>query len=235
MQIIKLIYDNEVSHSWATNLRKKRLSLFKSLIELIPSESNSSSLKILDVGGTQVFWEQVFWETVGLLKQTLKIAEITLLNVKPVSVTHSNFNSVAGDARNMKMFKNNQFDIVFSNSVIEHVGDYNVQRQMANEIRRVGKRYFVQTPYLYFPVEPHFVFPFFQFLPTAIKVGLVTNFALGFYPKITEQQTALEAVNSIKLLNKKEFITLFPNAKLYEEKIFGLTKSLIVYDGWENS
>lgn len=55
----------------------------------------------------------------------------------------------------MKQFQDNEFDAVFSNSVIEHVGDYEAQRQMANEIMRVGKRYFVQTPNFYFPIEPH--------------------------------------------------------------------------------
>ncbi len=156
------------------------------------------------------------------------------MNVRKVPVSRPNFNSIVGDARDLKEFKENQFDVVFSNSVIEHVGDYNDQLQMANEIRRVGKRYFVQTPNLYFPIEPHFVFPFFQFLPVEVKLWLITHFDLGFYQKITNKQTALDAVTSIKLLNKKEFISLFPNAKIFEEKFFGLTKSFIVYDGWDN-
>lgn len=105
---------------------------------------------------------------------------------------------------------------------------------MANEIKRVGKRYFVQTPNLYFPIEPHFVFPFFQFLPVEVRVWLISHFDLGFYEKITDKQTAIEAVTSITLLNKKKFISLFPEANLFEEKIFGITKSFIVYDGWNS-
>lgn len=224
MKIFKLVYDNEQSNSWAINIRKKRLALFNSLIESIPSPVN-----ILDVGGTQTFWD-----TSGFFDEKMNLIKITLMNVRKVPVSRPNFNSIVGDARDLKEFKENQFDVVFSNSVIEHVGDYNDQLQMANEIRRVGKRYFVQTPNLYFPIEPHFVFPFFQFLPVEVKLWLITHFDLGFYQKITNKKTALDAVTSIKLLNKKEFISLFPNAKIFEEKFFGLTKSFIVYDGWDN-
>jgi ubiquinone/menaquinone biosynthesis C-methylase UbiE len=221
-EILKSIYDNERSNSWATNLRKKRLSLFKHLIESIPG-----SLTILDVGGTEIFWD-----TVGFLEQRSDSLEITIMNVKKVPVTRPNLNSIVGDARNMKNFQDNQFDVVFSNSVIEHLGAYKAQLEMANEIKRVGKRYFVQTPNLYFPVEPHFVFPFFQFLPLEVKVLLMTNFSLGWYEKFIDKKVAIEEANSIKLLNKKQFSNLFPNANLFEEKIFGLTKSFVVYDGW---
>ncbi|MEH2169146.1 MAG: class I SAM-dependent methyltransferase [Nostoc sp.] len=129
----------------------------------------------------------------------------------------------------MENFQSNEFDIVFSNSVIEHVGDYDRQCQMANEVMRVGKGYFVQTPNLFFPIEPHFVFPLFQFMPINLRVWLLTNFALGWYDKVTDKQLATRIATSIKLLNKRKFLNLFPGAKLYEEKFFGLTKSFIVY------
>jgi SAM-dependent methyltransferase len=115
-------------------------------------------VNILDVGGTQTFWD-----TSGFFDEKMNLLRITLMNVRKVPVSRPNFNSIVGDARDLKEFKENQFDVVFSNSVIEHVGDYNDQLQMANEIRRVGKRYFVQTPNLYFPIEPHLFSPFFSF------------------------------------------------------------------------
>jgi hypothetical protein len=127
------------------------------------------------------------------------------------------------------MFSNKEFDIVYSNSVIEHVGSYNDQRQLANEVMRVGKKYFIQTPNLYFLIEPHFVFPLFQFLPIELRVWIVTHFSTGWYGKIPDRKQAKEIVSSIRLLNKKDFLNLFPEGNIWEEKILGLTKSFIAY------
>ncbi|MFN6438961.1 MAG: class I SAM-dependent methyltransferase [Nostoc sp. DedSLP01] len=188
-------------------------------------------MKILDVGGVADFWQN--W---ALLDDNTLNIEIYIVNIDPVYETQGTKNHkikiLTSDARNLKQFKDQEFDIVFSNSVIEHVGDYSEQRQMANEVIRVGKRYFVQTPNLYFPIEPHFIFPFFQFLPINLRVELLSRFNLGWFNRIPDKQKARIEVESIKLLNKKQFINLFPGAKFYEEKVLGLTKSLIVYDGW---
>ncbi|MCP6763093.1 MAG: class I SAM-dependent methyltransferase [Fischerella sp. CENA71] len=221
IRILSKVYDHRDSSSWANNLRKQRFSLFTPILESLPSP-----IKILDVGGTVKFWENT-----GLLDRENKNIEITLLNLSfpTINSTYPNIKQVVGDARNMVNFHSNEFDIVFSNSVIEHVGSYHEQRQMANEVMRVGKRYYVQTPYLFFPIEPHFIFPLFQFFPLNFRVWLLTNFSLGWYGKVAPQDEAREIVTSIRLLNQREFVNLFPEATLYKEKLFGLTKSLIVY------
>jgi hypothetical protein len=135
----------------------------------------------------------------------------------------------------MGQFRAGEFDVVFSNSVIEHLGTLNEQRWMADEIRRVGKRYFVQTPNRYFPLEPHFLVPFFQFLPLRMRVQLVRRFDLGWYGMggIPDPEHAEAVVRSIRLLSAGELLRLFPDGRLYRERLFGLTKSLIVYGGWE--
>jgi hypothetical protein len=99
-------------------------------------------------------------------------------------------------------------------------------------MRRVGKRYFLQTPNLYFPIEPHVLFPFFQFLPISLRVWLLNNFTMGWYGKVTDKQEARDLVISTRLLTRKELSMLFPESTIYEEKILGLTKSFIVYAGW---
>ncbi len=210
----------EVQAAFARKMRKKRIALFASLISELPRPLN-----ILDVGG-----EQGFWEIVGLIKED---AKIVLYNISPSEVLYPNLVSIVGDARDMREFGEKQFQIVFSNSVIEHVGTYAQQRQMAEEVQRVGERYYVQTPNRYFPIEPHFLFPFFQFLPVKLRVFLVAHFNLGWRGKITNKQEALEAVQEIRLLTEKELKELFPGAKIYKEKLLGLTKSFIVYKGWE--
>lgn len=222
--ILGKIYDHQRSDSLAANLRKKRLALFRELMTSIPQP-----LKILDVGG-----RERFWQSAGFLDREMRNIKITLININPreAQATHPNVKSVVGDARKMK-FEDNEFDVVFSNSVIEHVGNYNAQLQMAQEVMRVGKRYFVQTPNLYFPIEPHFVFPCFQFLPLKLRAWLMSHFDLGWHKRIVDKQEAMELVSSVRLLRKKEVLALFPNANLFEEKFFGLTKSFTVYGGWD--
>ena len=139
---------------------------------------------------------------------------------------------MVGDARDMSQFGDGQYDIVFSNSLIEHVGNYNEQKKVADEIIRIGKRYFVQTPNYYFPIEPHFLCPFFQYLPSRLKVFLLCHFNLGWYKKIKDCQKATEIADSIRLLKEYELKQLFPDANIYREKVLGLTKSFIMYKGW---
>ena len=218
--MFKLIVDNRNRNSLATKLRRKRTALFESLLTPL-----AKPIRILDVGGTELYWKMTD------LAGNDKIS-IWLLNLETVSTSLLNCTSVRGDARRLD-FENDNFDVVFSNSVIEHVGNYEDQLQMAKEVLRVGRRYFVQTPNKYFPVEPHFVFPFFQFLPFGLRVWFLRNFNLGWFPKTPDKSSARQIVESIRLLDRREFIQLFPDAKIYEEKIFGLTKSFIAYGGWE--
>jgi hypothetical protein len=105
---------------------------------------------------------------------------------------------------------------------------------MADEVRRVGRRYYVQTPSRYFPVEPHFVFPYFALLPGSVRASLVQHFALGWYRKIPDRVEAERLVRSIDLLTRRELQEIFPEARLVCEKVAGLTKSFTVYGGaWD--
>ena len=132
----------------------------------------------------------------------------------------------------MRQFADQEFDVVFSNSVIEHVGDPDAQRQVAGEIKRVGKRYFVQTPNRNFPLEPHFFFPGFQFLPLMTRIWLLQHFNLGWYNKIPDYTAARQEVETIRLLSRREVTQLFPEGTLYNEQFAGLTVSFVIYAGW---
>ena len=184
-------------------------------------------LSVLDVGGTEEFWRISFGDLDGL--------DVTLLNVKPETATDPHFHCVTGDARSMPQFSAGQFDIVFSNSVIEHVGDWNQQWKMANEVRRIGKRFFVQTPNRYFPIEPHFLVPGFQFLPVAVRIAMVRRWKLGWWPRIPDKEEARKEVESIRLLTKSEMRKLFPEARIGVERFFGLPKSFFAYSRFPDS
>ena len=222
LSMLKAVGDNSNPHSLANTMRRKRFAFFLSLLNAIPRP-----VQILDVGG-----EQQFWRMMGL--ETLRGVQVTLLNLRRETVTEGgHFESVVGDARDLSRYESQSFDVVFSNSVIEHLGpDFDDQRRMANEVRRVGKRYFVQTPNRYFPIEPHFLTPGFQFLPLRVRTWLVSHFSIGWYPRIREEAAARREVESIVLLTRRQLCDLFPEALIYEERIAGLTKSFVAYHGW---
>jgi len=78
---------------------------------------------------------------------------------------HGPFKFFEADGCNLAAFADHSFDIAHSNSVLEHVGSWARMVQFAKEVSRVSEKYFVQTPNYWFPIEPHFVTPFFQWFP----------------------------------------------------------------------
>jgi hypothetical protein len=217
---IRSLADNSDSRSLATRMRRRRFELFLSLLQTLEGR-----VEILDIGGTQLFWDLMLGDDSHDIR-------VTLLNVDHQKVSSKRFISARGDARAMPEFSSASFDVVFSNSVIEHVGSYEDQRQMANEISRIGRRFFVQTPNKRFPLEPHFLFPWFQYLPLSARAWLVNRFDVGWYKRIPDVRAARAEVESIQLLTKKKFGNLFPGARIQEEKIAGLTKSFVAIGGW---
>lgn len=220
LRIFHKTFDSKDTGSLAHRFRIKRFQLFKKLFQNILYRNRVA--KILDIGGTELFWKN------------MNIAEfenlhITLLNLSPERVSLKNMRSISGDACNLKEFSDNEFDIVFSNSVLEHLGNFSKQDLMANEVKRVCKNYFLQTPNFYFPVEPHFMFIGFHWLPASARIYLVRHFNLGWINKTPEYEKASCVINEIRLLTYKELKSLFPEASFIREKYFGLTKSFIFY------
>lgn len=209
--------------SYAARFRHRRFELFKSLMYTLPKP-----LSIIDIGGTQLFWERM-----GFTGDAE--TEITILNVSETRVTLPNFKSVIGDARDINEFSDKEFDVVFSNSVIEHVGNFAQQQLMAKECLRIGKRLFLQTPNRFFPIEPHFLLPFIQFVPLWLKVFLTRHFRVGWYAKLPDKKKAYERMSSVRLLTRSELQRLFPEGAINEERVFGLTKSFIVSAGWDGT
>jgi SAM-dependent methyltransferase len=219
MPLVRDLADNNRPNSKASQFRRKRSRFFRRLLANLPRP-----IRLLDVGGTEQFWTQTGFSADDDL-------EITLLNLEPRQAGHCR--QVIGDARDMSYFADQRFDVVFSNSVIEHVGTWTDQLNMAREIHRVGKRYYVQTPNRYFPIEPHFLFPLFQFLPGFVRASLHASFTLGWMDRAPSRGEARKAVESIRLLSTDQMKRLFPEAAIYSEQYFGLTKSITAYGGWD--
>jgi hypothetical protein len=215
--------DFQNKQSFAYRARRKRLAHLLAVIDAV-DKSAAKPMRILDVGGTDTFWK------------TMDLAErddlqFTVLNIFPAENPDERFRWIVGDARDLSQFGDGEFDLVFSNSVIEHVGGFADQQRMADEIRRVGQRYFVQTPNRYFPIEPHFLFPGFQFLPERTKVFLLKRFQLGWFPKAKTEEEAIGYAREIQLLNRREFAQLFPDARMIDERVAGLVKSFMAVRG----
>lgn len=197
--------------------RQKRMIFFKEQLDKLPKPVN-----ILDVGGNEDFWVNADFHKRNDVK-------ITILNLEKEATNHSNFNSVAGDATNLAEYKENEFDIAFSNSVIEHLYSKENQAKMAKEIVRVGQLHYVQTPNKYFIVEPHYLLPFFQFLPKKFRFFILTKTKFSRFQRWT-REAAQQYLDEIVLLSRKDMIELFPASVIWNEKVFGATKSFVAHN-----
>lgn len=213
--------------SIAYRCRKKRFRVFERFFRatlLSEALSSGKRVKLLDAGGTPGFWKCMDFRYINAVS-------ITTLNIKKYepATTQHNVRSVVGDATDLREYADGQFDLVFSNSVIEHVGDFEKQREMAREMMRVGKHGYLQTPNKYFILEPHFLIPFFQFFPLRLKAFLIRRFQLGVVRKAKDDKEALEIAASVRLLTRKELSRLFPGVEIRREKIGFITKSFYLY------
>lgn len=215
-------FDPASTKSFNQKFREKRFEFFRAKYDEVAA--SGKQIRILDIGGMEVYWKKM-----GFPKPTDNV-HITLVNLFAKDVQNPEiFTSVKGDATNMPEYKDGEFDIVFSNSVIEHLYTKENQQKMADEIRRVGKTYYVQTPNYYFPIEPHWLFPCFQFFPYKFRVFLTKNFSLGHVGKMPTKEKAEDRVSEVRLLTEGEMKKMFPDGKVYRERFMGMKKSVSLY------
>ncbi|MGH8012464.1 MAG: methyltransferase type 11, partial [Candidatus Binataceae bacterium] len=127
-------------------------------------------------------------------------------------------------------FRDRAFEVVFSNSLIEHIGTWEEQRQFAVEIRRLAECYFLQTPNRWFPIEPHCLAPLVQFVPKRVRPWVAAWLTPAGWLVPSRQQFQRE-MQRVRLLTAKEMRELFPEARIVREKFLGMTKSLIAISG----
>lgn len=197
-----------------TYFRRQRLRKFYEFFNITPNT------KILDVGGNTFFWDLA-------RSEGLTVPKITIINVYPNhDPLPENIEWVVGDGKKLP-FADLAFDLAFSNSVIEHLYDWESQVGFANEIKRVASNYFVQTPSKNFIVEPHFITPFIHWLPKNIQKKLVRNFTVwGLITRPTPEYCE-QMLAELRLLNGEEMARLFPGSKLEIERVLGWEKSII--------
>jgi hypothetical protein len=204
---------------YSNQFRQQRLKRLLSMVDEIVAARETC--RILDVGGWVDYWQflEPLWRD--------RPIHITMVNLVQVPVPDRRFSSLIGDARDLSQLDDLSFDLVHSNSVIEHVGLWRDQCKMAQEVRRLAARYFVQTPNYWFPLEPHLRTPFIHWLPEPWRVTIVRNRACGYFPRAQSYDDARNILDDARLLDAKAMATLFPDAVIERERFAGFTKSLI--------
>ncbi len=175
---------------------------------------------ILDVGGTADTWTDLPVRP-----------RVTLLNMPRAGVSRDQgFETVGADGCCLP-FRDHAFDVVFSNSVIEHVGSSDRQQSFAAEVCRVGKAWWVQTPNRWYPIEAHLLTPGVHFLPKAWqRAALARGTVWEFLERPSADRREFyyrHFLEDIRLLGAGELQELFPEAHILRERFLGLTKSLI--------
>lgn len=206
--------------------RERRARLLLEHLQPAPGQA------ILDLGGGTGDHFAAFFP----LRDNVTIADLSADDLAKAAANHG-FRTRQIDGSSRLPFADREFDIVFCSSVLEHVtGPKEAvlaidddaaflamarrhQRQFAEEIRRIGKGYFVQTPYRYFPIESHTWLPaVLILLPRRLQKRVIA--ALDrFWPKRSSADW--------HLLTTAEMAALFPDATILKERRFGLVKSLI--------
>jgi len=173
-------------------LRQEKLNMFFSLT------AGAKRNSLLDVGGDS-----------GIDSEWLPLyqafREVTVVNLDPSPDRHplAHVRRMVADACCLP-FADRSFDWVFSNAVIEHVGGIEQQRKFATEVARVAAcGYFVTTPNRFFPIEPHTLLPFYQFLPEQWQRNVVR--ISPYY---------VHAYEKIRLLRTSDLQDLFPGARV---------------------
>lgn len=193
-------------------VRARRMGRFVTLLGL------DERTTVLDVGGALGIWASVSVRP-----------KLTILNLRPSGASPEAVD-VIGDGRRLP-FPDQSFDVVFSNSVIEHVGRVEDQHQFAREISRVGRSFYVQTPNRWFPIEPHVLTPLVHFLPKGARRRMLRNFTVWGLLTRPSPEYIQEFVDSTRLLTARELSEMFPHGALHRERVGGLTKSLMVVGG----
>lgn len=180
------------------------MQLFVTALRITPTT------RVLDVGGSPTLWELCPIRP-----------RVTLLNIREFDTA---LPFIVADALRLPL-KDGSFDVVFSNSLIEHLPP-DSWRRFADECRRVGTHLWVQAPNQRFPIEPHLMTPFIHWLPRRWQKPLarLTLRALAS----DDADAVVRLASEVHLPTAAQMRALFPGAQLLVERWLGMPKSLIM-------
>jgi hypothetical protein len=179
-------------------------------------------MRVLDLGGTVEAWHRA----------PVRPRHVTVLNLFEPGESDVNWiTPVIGDGchANEALTKANldtHYDLVFSNSVIEHVGGHARRAEFAQQVRQLAPHHWVQTPYRYFPLEPHWLFPGMQFMPAAARVKIAMHWPL-VHTRPANVDEARREVLWTELVGIAEMRDYYPVSTILHERVLGITKSIV--------
>jgi len=221
-----LITNYQDANSWISRRRARRIGPLLSMIRHV--SRNTGKVRLVDLGGHRHYWNIVGREF--LEKHNATVTLVNLPSTNP-QTDDSLFRHHTADACNLLEFPDNSFDIVHSNSVIEHVGDWNRIKLFANESRRLAPYHFIQTPYFWFPIEPHYIRAFHHWAPWPWRVRRHFKHQSAFRSNtdIADVDKAMADLFAEPfLLDLKVFRFLFPDSAVHRERVLGIfVKSVI--------
>lgn len=193
MKIVK-----SIAHLFSGKNRKKKYELFLSKFKPTPGT------KILDVGFSDIEYSP----NDNYLEKHFQFPNsITALGIdepKSFSERYPKVNVIKYDGNNFP-FGDREFNIGWSNAVIEHVGDYNKQILFLKEIERTCGSFFITTPNRYFPVEIHTRIPLLHYLPKKYFDLLLTfigkKWATGSYMNLLSEKNIIKLLERAKIEN----------------------------------
>jgi hypothetical protein len=198
--------------SWGARRRDDR---WRRLVETFP---DLPEMSVLDLGGRVDTWQRA----------AVRAKHVHVVNLEPppseipqwAEADHADACDLPGHIARRR------YDLVFSNSVIEHVGGHERRLRFAGAVQTLAGAYWVQTPYRYFPVEPHWIAPAMQFLPVAVRAAIAYRWPLA-HTRTRDRADALDSVLWTELLDRTQLRHYFPDAELRAERVLGMVKSVI--------
>ena len=219
-------YDNP--NSLGARLRARRATKLAALIHEV-SEARGQ-VRIVDLGGRRNYWDLLSREY--LERHQVQVVIVNHQNELTQDSNDPIFEYINGDACDLAQFEDNSFDIVHSNSVIEHVGSWRKMKEFSREANRLAPYLFIQTPYFWFPVEPHFIKAFYHWWPKPIRVASRMHTRFHNRSLASTLDEAWSRVESEPiLLDQRSFRYLYPDCEIVKERFGFLIKSLTAYRG----
>jgi len=186
--------------------------------ELVRRFPDLAAMRVIDLGGSEAFWAS--------FSSDQRPRDLTIVNLGHGAAAPPNGHVWADACSTPELFPEGSFDLVVSNSDLEHVGGHHRRKQFATAVNWLAPRHWVQTPNLYFPLEPHWLFPGMQFLPFDVRVAVARRWHLG-HVRARSVAEAVEEVAACELVSRSQMRALFPQSEIWTERVVGLAKSLV--------